>query len=106
MGILMHDVYFALKDRSPAARKALVEGGRAHLTGHPGELFFSCGTRREDHLRDVNDRDFDVSLHIAFKDKAAHDAYQASPRHKEFVARFGGGWARARVFDTDAEILS
>ena len=32
-----------------------------------------------DKTRDVNDTDFDVSLHIYFRDQAAHDAYQAHP---------------------------
>jgi hypothetical protein len=103
MAILMHDVYFTLTDRSPGARQSLLEGCRKYLTGHPGELFFCCGTLREDHARDVNQRDFDVSLHIAFARKADHDAYQESPRHHEFIQRFSGNWARARVFDTDAE---
>jgi hypothetical protein len=101
--MLLHGVYFTLKDRSPAARKALVDGCRKHLTGHPGEVFFSCGTRREDHKRDVNVLDFDVGLFIAFKDKASHDLYQDAPRHHDFVNTFSPGWEKVRVFDSEGE---
>jgi hypothetical protein len=105
VAILMHSVFFTLKDGSAAAREALLEGCRKHLTGHPGELFFSCGTLRDDHVRDVNQRDFDVSLNIAFARKADHDAYQDHPRHHEFVRLFSSNWVRARVFDSDAEVI-
>ena len=33
----------------------------------------------------MNDRAFDVALHVYFKDKASHDAYQEHPRHKQFI---------------------
>ena len=32
-----------------------------------------------DLTRDVNDRDFEVALHLVFKDKASHDKYQSAP---------------------------
>ena len=35
--------------------------------------------------RDVNDRDFDVALHLVFKNKAAHDQYAESERHQKFI---------------------
>jgi hypothetical protein len=106
MSIVLHNVFFTLKDRSANARQALVEGCRKHLSGHPGEVFFACGTRIEDHVRDVNDREYDVSLHIGFKDTASHDAYQKAPRHKDFIDLFQAGWAKVRVFDSSAEAPS
>jgi hypothetical protein len=47
----------------------------------------------------VNDRDFDVALHVVFKDKAAHDRYQADPRHLAFVEENKAHWKKVRVFD-------
>src|SRR5262249_11866131 len=81
-GRISHDVYFSLKDNSPAAAKKLVAACKKHLSGHPGEVFFAAGTLAREFDREVNDRDFDVALHIVFRDKAAHDAYQEAPRHK------------------------
>jgi hypothetical protein len=101
--MLAHDVYITLKDHSPEARKKLVEACRKHLSNHPGELFFAAGTRAEDFSRDVNDRDFDVSLHIYFKDKAAHDKYQDSARHHKFIDENQDSWKKVRVFDSQVE---
>lgn len=101
--MLAHNVYFTLKDDSPAAREALVDACRRLLTGHPGTLFFACGPREEGLERPVNDTDFHVALHLVFDSRAAHDAYQDAPRHKQFVEQCGPSWSRARVFDSTVE---
>ncbi len=98
--LLAHNVYFTLKDRSPAAKQRLVEACRKYLTGHPGTLFFAAGTLAEELSRPVNDRDFDVGLHLIFQNQAAHDAYQVAPRHEQFVEENKASWARVRVFDS------
>lgn len=98
--MLSHDVYFTLKDKSPAAVQGLIAACKQHLTGHPGTVFFAVGTLEPALARPVNDRDFDVALHIVFTDRAAHDAYQDAPRHHRFVAEQKEGWARVRVFDS------
>jgi hypothetical protein len=100
---IVHDVYFALKDGSPDARQKFMAGCRKYLTEHPGEVYFAVGTVAEDFKRDVNDRDWDVGLHIVFKDRAAHDEYQQSARHKEFVAQNRDAMKKVRVFDTLVE---
>jgi hypothetical protein len=97
---LAHNVFFTLKDSSEAAKDRLVNGCRKYLQGHPGELFFAAGTLVREHNREVNDRDFDVSLHIVFRSKADHDRYQAADRHKTFIAEQQDNWARVRVFDS------
>jgi hypothetical protein len=98
--VLVHNVYFSLKDHSDAARQKLVSACKKYLTGHPGELYFGAGTRAEGLDRPVNDRDFDVALHIVFKDRAAHDQYQESKRHHQFIAENKDNWSRVRVFDS------
>jgi hypothetical protein len=98
--MLVHDVYFTLSDPSPEARDALVAACDEHLTEHPGTLFYACGTV-SDLDREVNDRDWDVGLHIVFEDRAAHDRYQTSDRHVRFVDENRGVWSTVRVFDTD-----
>ncbi len=101
--MISHDVYFTLKDRSPKARKDLVDACRRHLTGHAGVASFACGARAEGLARPVNDLEFDVGLHLLFEDRASHDRYQEHPRHLRFVEENKAGWAKVRVFDTECE---
>ena len=95
-----HDVYFTLQDASPEAKQKLVDACRLYLAGHEGAVFFAAGVRAEEMAREVNDRGFDVSLHVFFRDKAAHDAYQGHPRHQQFIAEMSANWASVRVFDS------
>jgi hypothetical protein len=98
--MLAHMVYFSLKDASPQAKDKLVAACKKHLSGHPGEVFFAAGTLAEDLKREVNDLDFDVALHIVFKDKASQDRYQDAPRHDEFIKENKDAWKKVRVFDS------
>jgi hypothetical protein len=102
MGLLAHNVYFSLKESTPETRAKLVTACQKYLTGHPGVVFFAAGTV-SDLSREVNDRDWDVGLHVIFQDRAAHDAYQTAPRHLEFIKECKDNWKKVRVFDTDAE---
>ncbi|MGE3821823.1 MAG: Dabb family protein [Isosphaeraceae bacterium] len=101
--MLAHNVYFTLKDQTPAARAALLAGCRAHLTNHEGTVFFACGTLEPGLDRPVNVRDFDVALHLIFATRADHDRYQEHPRHLCFVAEHRETWANVRVFDSTVE---
>ena len=100
--LIVHDVYFLLLDRSAGARQRLVDSCRRHLPGHEGIVFFGCGVLAESLAREVNDRDWDVGLHIIFRDLAAHDAYQVSGPHNQFIAENQATWKQVRVFDTVA----
>ena len=103
--ILAHDVYFSLNDASQAARAELLAACRKYLTGHEGTLSFSVGVLAAELNRPVNDRDFDVALHITFASRAAHDAYQEHARHKQFIAEQQNNWKKVRVFDSIVEVL-
>ena len=101
--MLAHNVFFSLKDQSDASKSKLLEACRKYLTGHPGIVFFACGTLEPELSRPVNDRSFDVALHIVFETKSAHDAYQDAPRHHAFVEENRDNWATVRVFDSDVQ---
>ena len=101
MARLAHAVFFTLHDQSDEAIDRLIAACKQYLDGHPGTLFFSAGRRARDLTRDVNDTVFDASLHVVFADRAAHDAYQAAPRHLEFVESQRANWAEVRVFDSE-----
>jgi Stress responsive A/B Barrel Domain len=95
-----HMVYFKLKDNSGGARAKLVAACKLYLTGHEGTVSFATGTLANDFQRDVNDRDWDVSLHLVFVNKAAHDKYHDHPRHLKFIADNKENWEKVRVFDS------
>ncbi len=96
---IAHMVYFTLKDNSAEAKKKLVDACKKYLSDHDGTVYFSAGVRGEDFSREVNDRDFDIALHLVFKDKAAHDKYQDHARHKKFIEENKDNWKKVRVFD-------
>ena len=99
-GNLAHMVFFKLKDNSPEAAAKLVAACKKLLSGHEGEVYFSAGTLAQDLNREVNDRDFDVALHMVFKDLASHDKYQVHTRHETFIKENKDNWAKVRVFDS------
>ena len=100
---LAHMVFFTLKERTPEGRKKLVESCKKYLSKHQGTVYFSAGTLCEELNRPVNDRDFDVALHVVFKTKADHDKYQEAPLHLQFIAENKDTWAKVRVFDSFVE---
>jgi hypothetical protein len=95
-----HIVFFSLKDGSEAGRAKLIAACDKYLSGHDGVVYYSAGVIGDDFKRDVNDRDFDVALHVVFANKAAHDKYQVAPRHEEFIKEAKSGWEKVRVFDS------
>ena len=97
---LVHNVYFALHDSSPAAIQKLIAACHEDLKGHPGTLFFAAGPLVEDLARPVNVRDFHVCLCVAFANRKAHDEYQTAPRHLKFIEENKPSWASVRVFDS------
>lgn len=96
-----HMVYFKLKDNTPDNRKKLVAACEKYLANHDGVVFFSAGVVSDDFKRDVNDRDWDVALHLVFTDKAAHDKYQDHKEHLKFIEENKDNWAKVRVYDSE-----
>jgi hypothetical protein len=98
--MIAHNVYFSLKDNSPAAREKLVGACKKYLSKHEGIVFFAAGKPTDELKREVNDRDFDVALHIVFDSLAAHDKYQDAPDHHKFINENKDNWKKVRVFDS------
>lgn len=96
-----HMVFFKLKDGTPEARQKLVAACDEFLSGHAGTVYYSAGVIADEFKREVNDRDWDVALHLVFADKAAHDVYQDHPRHLKFIEANKDSWAKVRVFDPE-----
>lgn len=101
MARLAHHVFFTLTDNSSAKVSELVSACKKYLTDHPGLESFDVGTLNRQLQRPVNDLNYDVSLHVVFSDRAAHDAYQVAPRHNQFIEEQKSNWKQVRVFDSD-----
>ena len=97
---LAHNVFFKLKDPTPANVEALVGACKKYLNVQPGIVFFAAGPICKELARDVNDRNWDVGLHLVFDSKQAHDNYQDDPQHVKFVDENKPTWAGVRVFDS------
>lgn len=98
--MLVHGVYFTLKDKTDAARKEFIDLCEQYLTKHEGTAHFAVGARGTEFDREVNDQDFDIGLYVVFETKQAHDKYQDHPRHLEFIAKGREMWESVRVFDS------
>ncbi len=96
---LIHNVYFKLKDSSDQQVERLISLCNKYLKPQPGVVFYACG-RLADLDRPVNDRDWDVGLHVVFESQAAHDRYQKDDQHLRFIEEGKENWAKVRVFDT------
>ncbi len=97
---LAHNVFFTLKDKSPAKVAELTAACHKYLNVQPGIAFFAAGPLCAELDRDVNDRDWDVGLHLVFETKAAHDAYQDDATHNRFIDEMKPNWLKVRVFDS------
>lgn len=98
-----HMVYFELEDASEAKIQELLSEMKKYLDDHDGLDFFACGTLVPDLSREVNDKDFHVSLHTVFESREAHDKYQVHPRHLDFIENNKANWKKVRVFDSNLE---
>ena len=98
-----HNVYFTLNDASAEKTAELVTECHRYLKEHAGVVFFAAGTVSQAHDREVNVRDFDVSLHVIFDSVATQDAYQTAADHLTFIERNKANWKQVRVFDSLVE---
>lgn len=95
-----HMVYFELKDKSPEARKKLVDACYKLLKNHDGVVYFSAGPRAEDVKEKVSAADWDVALHIVFKDAASLKKYGPHADHQKFIAENKENWTKVKVYDS------
>jgi len=100
---LAHIVFFTLAERTPENRAKLVANCKKYLDKHEGVTHFSVGVNAPEYDRPVNDRDYDVAIHVIFATAKDQNAYQIAPRHLEFIAESKSLWAKVRVFDSYLE---
>ncbi|MDZ7638440.1 MAG: Dabb family protein [Bryobacterales bacterium] len=98
--MLAHNVFFTLKEKTPAAQEKLVDACHKYLKKQKGVVTFFAGKREAGLTREVNDLDFDVSLHIVFRTAADQEIYQKDAQHLKFIEENADTWAKVRVFDS------
>ena len=98
--LLIHNVYFTLKEGTAENTQKLTEACFKYLKDHPGVVFFAAGPLVPELERPVNVRDFHVGLLVVFKNKQAHDDYQVAQQHLQFIEENKPSWDKVRVFDT------
>lgn len=103
MSRLGHHVFFLLHDSSDVSVTKLISACQKYLVDHDGVVDFAVGRRDRELDRPVNDIQYDVSLHVVFRDRASHDAYQTAPMHLKFIELEKPNWKLVRVFDSTME---
>lgn len=93
-----HTVFFWLKDGTDADRRAEFRHGLEHLAREPHVRDQRIGTPAETR-RDVVDWSYAYALVLQFDDLAAHNAYQTSDAHRDFLDRHLGVIDRVQVYD-------
>ena len=99
-----HMVFFELKDKSKESKQKLVDACYKLLKNHEGVLYFSAGPRAEDIKEGVSAADWDVALHIVFKEKKFLDKYIPHPDHKKFVEDNRADWKGVKVYDSHLDV--
>jgi hypothetical protein len=97
---LAHMVFFTLRDHSPESRKAFAASCEKYLKDIEGSTYFSVGIIAEDVEETVSVKDWDVALHVVFRDKDTKARYLDDPQHKQFVEANKSQFAHVRVFDS------
>lgn len=98
-----HMVFFELKDKSDESKKKLVDSCYKYLKEHDGVLYFSAGARAVDIKEGVSATDWDVALHIVFKDKKSLDKYIPHPNHKKFIDENKASFKGVKVYDSQID---
>jgi hypothetical protein len=98
--MLVHSVYFWLKPRLAASKRAGFRAEVEKLAAIPtvGKIYIGAPAALAE--RSVTDRSFDLALTLLFKSADDHDAYQVHPIHVAFVKRNQASWTRVQVYDS------
>lgn len=96
--MLLHCVYFWLREDLGAAERAAFDAGVRSLTTIETVAQSFVGAPAETD-RPVIDRSYACALVVAFADRAAHDAYQDHPVHERFRDQCSSFWTRVQIYD-------
>lgn len=96
--MFIHCVYFWLReDLSAADRQAFERGLDTLLSIETIETSYRGVPAPTD--RPVIERSYSIGIVVVFRDQAAHDAYQAHPKHDRFRDECAGYWSKVQIYD-------
>ena len=101
---MAHNFFFQLADGSKDLKDRFIGLCVKYLSGHPGQIYFSVGSRVRQIDRDVSGTNFDVSVNIVFKDFDAYAAYSNDLRHETFIEKAAGMSPTRVVYDSFLDI--
>ncbi|MDA0195769.1 MAG: Dabb family protein [Bacteroidetes bacterium] len=100
--MLIHNVYFWLKDEVTPSQKTDFEKGIKDFLDSVDEVQkYQIGIPASTPDRDVVDHSFGVSMFVWFNNVEDHNIYQVHPAHDKFVKRFKDLWAKVQVLDSE-----
>ncbi len=99
--MLVHTVFFWLKRELDGDEITHFRMGLETLKGIESAEAVYIGTPADTPERPVIDKSYHFCLTVILKDMAAHDAYQADPRHQDFLASFKESWKKVKIYDAD-----
>jgi len=100
--MLVHTVYFWIKEGAPAGERGRLLSSCRELLGKvPTVKHFWAGQPAGTPKREVIDASYDVAITVVLEDMKAHDVYQEHPLHKEFISRHKENWKRVQVYDAE-----
>lgn len=98
--VLVHHVFFWLKEPENEAHKTELIAGLKGLAGIPQIQRLLVGSAAGTEQRGVVDHSYQVSELMCFKSLEDQAAYQEHPLHKAFVEKYSRLWQRVVVYDT------
>jgi hypothetical protein len=101
--MLVHHVFFYLKDNTESNRAKLIEGLQK-LTKIKQIKAYNIGVPAST-SRDVVVNDYSISWLTYFKDEASEEIYQKEPIHLKFVKDYAHLWSNVKVYDSVAVIF-
>ena len=96
--MFVHTVFFWLREDLSAGDRAAFERGLDKLLSIETIDRSYRGTPA-DTDRPVIDRTYSWAIVVVFRDKLAHDAYQAHPLHDAFRDECAKFWTKVRIYD-------
>ncbi len=100
--IIIHHVFFWLKNPGEANAKELIKGLQT-LKAIPQVKQLLIGVPASTEKRDVVDNSFHVSELMYFDNVKDQDDYQVHPVHKAFVDQYSHLWKKVVVYDMITE---
>ncbi|MGC8737830.1 MAG: Dabb family protein [Candidatus Hydrogenedens sp.] len=97
--MLVHSVYFWLKDEICEAKRQAFREGLLSLKQIPTVVQLFVGTPAHTEKRPIIDDSYTFGIVVVFNDIEGHDAYQIHPIHKNFLSEFGSYWDKVLIYD-------